>query len=240
MRLPTLLLCLALTLTGCPLGQATPPNPTAALVLRTYDVPAGSGQRLRSVLKEVLWFGAEGKDASTWVGRVDVGPDGRLIVLAPESVHEGVKALVASVVSKGIKEPETVTLSYWVVVGTPGAESQPMPAELEPALAEVKKAEGALGFTLIEKLTVSSLSGERGDLNGRDTSVEQYVTNVDDALTADLRLERFGQRIRTRVRLAAGKVVVLASSGTPTKEPGDAAKRVFFIVKAATSAGDGR
>ncbi len=241
MRLATLLLCLALTLTGCPLGQSTPTPPTAALVLRTYDVPAGSGQRLRSVLKEVLWFGAEGKDASTWVGRVDVGPDGRLIVLAPESVHEGVKALVASVVSKGIKEPETVTLSYWVVVGTPGADQpQPMPAELEPALAEVKKAEGALGFTLIEKLTVSSLSGERGDLNGRDTSVEQYVTNVDDALTADLRLERFGQRIRTRVRLAAGKVVVLASSGTPTKEPGDAAKRVFFIVKAATSAGDGR
>ena len=88
MRLATLLLCLALTLTGCPLGQSTPTPPTAALVLRTYDVPAGSGQRLRSVLKEVLWFGAEGKDASTWVGRVDVGPDGRLIVLAPESVHD--------------------------------------------------------------------------------------------------------------------------------------------------------
>ncbi len=65
------------------------------LVLRTYDVPNNGAQRLRGVLKDLLWFGSEGKDSNKYVGRADVGPDGRLIVLAPENVHEGVKTLVA-------------------------------------------------------------------------------------------------------------------------------------------------
>ncbi|MBE2253895.1 MAG: hypothetical protein IAE78_30480 [Myxococcus sp.] len=238
MRLPALVLCLSLT--ACP-ATPTADGRTPALVLRSYEVPPGSGQRLRSVLKEVLWFGSEGKDANTYVGRVDVSPDGQLLVLAPASVHEGVDALVASVKARGLKEPETVTLTYWVVTGTPGAEqSQPMPEVIQPALTEVTKAEGPLGFTLAEQLSVSSLPGERGEMNGRDTSVDQFVSAVGEALMADLRLERLGQRIRTRVRLSPGKVVVLASSGAPEKNSGDASKRVFFIVKAATSAGDGR
>lgn len=236
------LLLSALLVTGCHLAEnAAANNPMAGLVLRTYDVPAGQAQRLRSALKEVLWFGSDGKDSNKWVGRVDVGPDGRLIVLASEPVHEGVKALVASVAANPVKEPESVSLTYWVVNATPGQEqSEPMPAELEPALAEVKKAEGPQRFSLVEKLSVSSLSGERGLLNGRDTSVEQFVTSMNGALTADLRLERSGQRISTRVRLAPGKTVVLASSGAPAKEANEPARSVLFIVKATPSGGDGR
>ncbi len=115
-----------------------------------------------------------------------------------------------------------------------------MPADLEPALAEVKKADGPQAFSLVEKLSVTSLSAERGTLNGRDTSVEQFVTSMNGALTADLRLERFGQRINTRVRLAPGKTVVLASSGAPAKDPNEPARSVLFIVKATPSGGDGR
>lgn len=241
MSFKSLFLALALVVTGCRLGDSAAANPMAGLVLRTYDVPAGQAQRLRSALKEVLWFGSDGKDSNKWVGRVDVGPDGRLIVLASESVHEGVKALVASVAANPVKEPESVTLTYWVVNATPGQEqSQPVPAELEAALAEVKKAEGPQGFSLVEKLSVSSLSGERGALNGRDTSVDQFVTSMSGVLTADLRLERFGQRVNTRVRLAPGKTVVLASSGAPVKEPNEPARSVLFIVKATPSGGDGR
>lgn len=241
MSFKSLLLSLALAATGCHLGDASAANPMAGLVLRTYDVPAGQAQRLRAALKEVLWFGSDGKDSNKWVGRVDVGPDGRLIVLASEPVHEGVKALVASVAANPIKEPEAVTLTYWVINATPGQEqSQPMPADLEPALAEVKKADGPQAFSLVEKLSVTSLSAERGMLNGRDTSVEQFVTSMNGVLTADLRLERAGQRINTRVRLAPGKTVVLASSGAPVKDPNEPARSVLFIVKATPSGGDGR
>jgi hypothetical protein len=240
MSFKSLLLALVLVVTGCHLGDPSAANPMAGLVLRTYDVPAGQAQRLRSALKEVLWFGSDGKDSNKWVGRVDVGPDGRLIVLASESVHEGVKALVASVAANPVKEAESVTLTYWIVNATPGQEGQTMPAELEPALAEVKKTEGPQGFSLVEKLSVTSLSGERGMVNGRDTSVDQFVTNTAGSLVADLRLERSGQRINTRVRLAPGKTVVLASSGAPAKDANEPVRSVLFIVKATPSGGDGR
>lgn len=234
-------------LSSCdPRGVTSQPAPGSVptnLVLRTYEVPSGGAQRLRSVLKELLWFGADGKDSSKFVGRADVGPDGRLIVLAPESVHEGVKALVASVTAKPVKEPGTVHLTYWVVVGAPGkSDAPPAPAlqELAPALAEVEKNEGPMSFTLVEKLQVGSLSGERGSLNGRDTSVRQFATVVDGQLTADLQLERMAQKLETRVRLEPGQLVVLASSGAPTRDQTDSGRSVYFLVRAAPNDGAGR
>lgn len=213
------------------------------LVLRSYEVPNGGAQRLRSVLKDLLWFGSEGKDSNKYVGRADVGPDGRLIVLAPESVHEGVKALVASVTTNPIKEPGTIVLSYWVITGAPGkSEAAPAAglAEVAPALAELEKNDGPMSFTLVEKLQVSSLSGEQAKLNGRDTSVRQFATMVDGQLTADLSLDRMGQRLETRVRLTPGQLVVMASSGAPTKDQTDSGRTVYFLVRAAPNDGAGR
>lgn len=213
------------------------------LVLRSYEVPGGGAQRLRAVLGQLLWFGSEGKDSNKYVGRADVGPDGRLIVLAPESVHEGVKALVASVTASPLKEPGTIRLSYWVVTGTPGKSEAPLaPAltEVQPALAELEKNDGPMSFTLVEKLQVSSLSGEQGKLNGRDTSVRQQATLLEGQLTADLSLDRMGQHLETRVRLAPGQLVVMASSGAPTKDQTDSGRTVYFLVRAAPNDGAGR
>lgn len=241
MSLKPLVLCAALALTGCRLGEQPASDPLGGLVLKSYEVPKGSAQRLRGVLKEVLWFGSDGKDSNKYVGRVDVAPDGRLLVLASEPVHEGVKALVASMAANPVKEPEAITLTYWVVAATPGQEqSQPLPPELEPAMTEVKKAEGPAAFAVIEKLSVTSLTGERGVLNGRDSTVDQWITASGDALTGDLRIERAGQMIKTRVRLTPGKLLVLASSGMPTKDANDANRSVLFIVKATPSGGDAR
>lgn len=213
------------------------------LVLRSYDVPNGGAQRLRSALKELLYFGSDGKDSNKYVGRADVGPDGKLIVLAPESVHEGVKALVASANAHPVAEPGTVRLNYWVVVGAAGksdAALAPNLAEVAPALAELEKSDGPMSFTLVEKLQVSSLSGERGRLNGRDTSVRQFATVVDGQLTADLELERMAQKLETRVRLEPGQLVVLASSGAPAKDQVDTGRSVYFLVRAASNDGAGR
>lgn len=210
------------------------------LVLRSYEVPSGGAQRLRSVLKELLWFGSEGKDSSKFVGRADVGPDGRLIVLAPESVHEGVKTLVASIVANPIKEAGTVRLSYWVVIGAPGKSEAPLAAslaEVAPALAELEKNDGPMSFALVEKLVVGTLSGEHGEFMGRDTSVKQFATLIDGQLTADIRLERMMQKLETRVRLEPGQLVVLASSGVPTRDQTDSGRSVYFLVRAADGAG---
>lgn len=240
-----------LFITGCPTTARSPelnaPTPAGAvpsnLVLRSYEVPNNGAQRMRGVLRELLWFGSDGKDANKYVGRADVGPDGRLIVLAPESVHEGVKSLVASITSKPVKEPGTVRLDYWVVAGTPGKSEAPAAnlKEVAPALAEVEKNDGPMAFTLVEKLTVSSLSNERGSMDGRDTHVRQFTNVVDDQITADIDIERFGQKMQTRVRVKPGVLAVLASAGMTTRDNAEAGRTVYFLVRAAPEdAGSGR
>lgn len=122
MPLRTALLASLLLFTACPQPPATatpapggiPPN----LQLRSYEVPNQGAQRLRGVLMQLLWFGSDSKDSNKYVGRADVGPDGRLIVLAPESVHEGVKAIVASVTAHPVKEPGTVRIDYFSGLST--------------------------------------------------------------------------------------------------------------------------
>jgi hypothetical protein len=236
-----------LALAACPLTRTEPaPTPPGAvpsnLVLRSYEVPNNGAQRLRGVLRELLWFGSDGKDSNKYVGRADVGPDGRLIVLAPDSVHEGVKALVASVTTTPVKEPGSIRIDYWVVSGAPG-KSEPPAAnlkEVSAALTEVEKNDGPMAFTLVEKLTVSSMSNERATMDGRDTRVRQGATADGATVVADLDLERFGQRMQTRVRLKPGALAVLASAGMTSKDQGEAGRTVYFLVRMAMSDGAGQ
>lgn len=241
---------LVLFLAGCPTTSRTTeinaPTPAGGvpsnLVLRSYDVPNNGAQRMRGVLRELMWFGSDGKDSNKYVGRADVGPDGRLIVLAPESVHEGVKNLVASVTANPVKEPGTVRIDYWVVSGSPGKSEAPGAnlQEVGPALTEVEKNDGPMAFALIEKLSVSSLSNERGSMDGRDTHVRQFTNVVDDNITADIDIERFGQKLQTRVRIKPGTLTVLASAGMTTRTEGkdstDTTRTIYFLVRAATDA----
>lgn len=237
---------LILSLCACPpraesASAGAPGAVPGNLVLRSYDVPNNGAQRMRGVLREVLYFGSDGKDSSKYVGRADVGPDGRLLVLAPESVHEGVKSLISSVTANPMKEPGTVRVDYWVVSGTPGKSDASGAGlqEIAPALAEVEKNDGAMTFALVEKLTVSSLSNERGSMDGRDTRVRQFTNVVDTDVTADLDIERFGQKMQTRVRLKPGVLAVLASAGMTAKDQGDTNRTVYFLVRA-TADGAGR
>lgn len=233
----SVLVCLV-ALSSCLPGRtdATPPGAVPTnLVLRSYEVPNHGAQQLRSVLKDLLWFGSDGKDANRFVGRAEVGPDGRLVVLAPPDVHEGVKSLVASLASAPPrKEPGTARLDYWVVKGVPGEGELPANLnEVAAALNEVKKNDGPMAFTLVEKLTVSSLPDEHGSIDGRDTRVRQRITSVDGALVANLNLERTNQRVDTKVRLAPGVVAVLASAGMSGPEAGQS---IYFVVRAADGA----
>lgn len=236
MRL-TLLTCLV-ALSSCdlpPRHDATSHDGVPSnLVLRTYDVPNNGAQRLRGTLKDLLWFGNESKDANRFVGRADVGPDGRLIVLAPERIHEGVKAIVGNMAASPAKEPSTVRLDYWVVRGGPGDGELPANLkEVAAALTEVKKNDGAMTFDLVEKLSVGSLPNETGSLHGRDTRVRQFTNVVDGNVIADVDLERFGQKLQTRVRIKPGIIAVLASAGMTTPDREDTSHTIYFLIRAA-------
>ncbi|MGV3622123.1 MAG: hypothetical protein ACO1OB_14970 [Archangium sp.] len=234
-----LLLSSLLILSSCDLSK--PPENSGGvpsnLVLRSYDVPNNGAQRLRGTLKDLLWFGGENKDANRFVGRADVGPDGRLIVLAPESVHTGVKSIIDSLAKSPVKEPGAIRIDYWVVRSSPGDGELPANlGEISAALTEVKKNDGPMAFDLLEKLSVSSLPNESGVMEGRDTRVRQFANVVDGQVVTDIDLDRRGQRLATRVRIKPGVIAVLASAGLRTDEK-DTTHAVYFVVRAADVAG---
>lgn len=232
-----LLITCLVALSSCDLTkhpETTSNGVPSNLVLRSYDVPNNGAQRLRGTLKDLLWFGGDNKDANRFVGRADVGPDGRLIVLAPESVHDGVKTIIASLASSPTKEPNTIRIDYWVVRGSAGDGELPANlGEIATALNEVKKNDGPMAFDLVEKLSVSALPNERGVMDGRDTRVRQFTNVVDGNVIADLDLERFGQKLSTRVRIKPGVVVVLGSAGMTSTDQKDTTHSVYFVVRAA-------
>lgn len=121
--LKTPLAVLLVALTSCFPYERGAPEPTAPgsvpsnLVLRSYEVPNNGAAQVVNALKTLLWFGADGKDSQKFIGRADVSPDGRLIVMATEGVQAGVKSLVESL-SKTPVQPKpivTVEFNYWVV-----------------------------------------------------------------------------------------------------------------------------
>jgi hypothetical protein len=227
---------------GGPDAPSTPGGVPGNLVLRSYEVPADGAPQIRSVLKDVLWFGSDGKDSQRWVGRVDLGPDGRLVVLASEGVQAGVKGLIDSLAANPPKPQPALQLDYWLVTAVPGKGAAPGPGltELAPALAEIEKTDGPQTFTLAEKLTVTSVSGENASVRGRDAEVRQTATATASGVLAQLQVNRFANSIDTRVKLAPGQIVVLGSSGARPKDKEEAVGSIYFMIRAATHDGQGR
>ncbi len=209
-----------------------------SLILRAYEVPRQGAPQLRRALADLFFFGSGGANPGKSIGKVDVAPDGKLMVLAPESVHAGVKSLIESTSTTAPKPISTATLTYWVVLGTPGKSVNPPTAglaDVSAALSEIEKHDGPMSFELLEKLDSTSLSGEEGDVKGRDTAVYQRGSLVDGLFTGMLRINHGPQSVNAQVRIATDQLVVLASSGATGKTPDDTSRSIYFLVRAAES-----
>lgn len=231
-----LLLLSLLCLTACfPRTENTVESPS---VLRSYTVPAHAAERLRPVLHDLMHV-SFGKDSERFLGRAEVGPDGKLLVLAPESVQAGVSNLLATVTDKSFPTPGTIRLDYWVISGARGKSTEHGAelAEIAAALGEIEKNDGPTAFTLVEKLSVSSMENERGSIDGRDAKVRQRTQVESGQVIADVDIERFNQHVNARVRIKPGVVAVLASAGMTSKEPADANRSVYFLVRARNDGG---
>lgn len=242
----TLTLCACLVLSACHFGEGfAAPTPAGGipsnLVLRTYAVPGGAAQQVRAVLKDVFWIGSDGKDSNKYLGRADVGPDGRLVVMASEGVQDGVKSFIESLDQKPPKPAATIDTTVWLVFGLPGKSSPPPPAlaELAPALAQIEKTDGPMEFTLVEKALVTQLSGEVGRVNGRELKVNQTVSTSPEGFTSDLSVEERGQRFDTRVNLKPGQLMVLGSAGANLGKE-ETPRSVYVLIRAGLHDGAGQ
>jgi hypothetical protein len=224
------------------------PNGTAheeALVLRTYDVPGAYSAEVGGMIRRLLKPNGDDKPA---LGSASIGPGGKLLVAAPDGIQEGVQQLVQALHAKLPPPPATVTIEMWVVAGRPAQEASGLKelGEAAPALESVMKKEGAMEVALIEKLSLTSISGQHASTFGANVKLSQVATVIDDSVLADIDIDPVGPHsYSTRVELANGRMLVLGQAGYIANnhglpffdEGGDQSasngKTLFYIVRAA-------
>jgi hypothetical protein len=219
--------------TGC---RSAPPEDSAALELRTYDVPKGSARALVATLGDTLWMGDQ-----KLVGRAVVTPDGRLVVLAPRHVHAGVETLVAEVAKHPPTYEQSVELHYFVLLGKPAAAPTPPPpglGEVQPALDEIVRSQGPQTFTVAQRVRLSSLNGDSGKVEADQIKIEQKAAQTSDGVDAIINIQfAKNDRLATRVHLTADRIVVLgATSQHPDAADGST---LYYVVRVAPRA-DGK
>ena len=235
--------------TGCNTNSYDTDENSQALELRSYEVPAEYALEVSSVIRDLL--SQVGKDRAQ-IGKARIGPGGVVTVTAPASVHSGIEKMIADIIKAKPEPPPVVSLTYWIVVGSPaGASEWPSQLnEIEPALQAISASEGSMSFDLHERLHLRSVSGESASLTGGITTVNQLATIHEGSVLGniDIRVARLRQTITTKVQIGLNDVLVLGQSGCPQSEvvPGQQELKcepdssVFYIVRANAEPGRAR
>lgn len=220
--------------------------------LRTYTVPPEQSRALTRAIRGALAMGKE----TPPLGTVDDLPDGRILVVAPPGIQEGIAALLRDVDVNRAPPVRTAEFDYWVVVAEPAAAPEGVDAvpALAPALQAIVDSQGPMRFSLLESMRLSSLLDERAEANGNRMRVSrQQVTEAGGRLVAEFELtaslaakgrtELFNcsvacNQFRTRVHLDPGQLLVVGQAGIEAEgKPGSAPKTMFYIVRGGLRSG---
>lgn len=211
--------------------------------LRTYEVDARYRQEVYRALHGIL----QGSPKPT--GQIERLPTGQLLIQAAPEVHQQIEAVLSAVAARQPAAAPQVTVRYWAVLGTPGADDGAgVPAILHEVLDEIESVYGALGFRVLGNAMLVTESGQWGELEGYPLSVEQQTYAQGTELNAQLGIEftytrcinpnsgrsptpcsgeRLKQDIDLRTTLEAGDMVVLAEN---TIDSGQLEGTMFYIV----------
>ncbi len=240
-----ILISFAAVTAGCrdrqPQVQVQPTAPSAApeVVLRSYDVPTGQGEQVRSILSGAFQ-GLKDEVAA----RATLSPDGQLVVVAPESIQSGVADLVAEMAKRPPPAaPPTIELEYWLVAGRPVAERTgdfgPLD-HLGNALQIIEQSHGSpMEFSLLESLRLRTLTDGHGFVAGRYARVSQTATLSGGKVVADIECATGPTRFETRVAIDPGQWLILGEVGYDPlpdmwKKPGPSST-LFLVVEAKVS-----
>jgi hypothetical protein len=220
-------------LTGC---HSTPTEDTT-LVLRTYDVPKGTGRSVISTLDNMFWMG----DQQKRIGRASITPDGRLAVLASQSVQTGVQSLVDEITKHPPNYEQSVELHYFVLLGKPAASPQPPPPgvnEIQPALDEIARSQGPQTFTVAQRVRLASLNGDDGKVETEQVKISQKAAQTNDGVDGIIAIQfaKF-DRVETRIHLGVDRIVVLGAASQHSDAPDGST--LYYVVRVAPRA-DGK
>jgi hypothetical protein len=233
---------------------AAPPAPTVAAepatsdepLLRTYAVPPEQSRSIEQALASAL---SSGKDLPP-LGTVERLPDGRLVVVAPPGIQDGVAALIAGLDPSKTPPVRTAELDYWIVVGEPAQAAEGVDAipDIAPALQAIVASQGPMRFRLHESMHLSSLVDDRAEADGARIHARQTVSEVGGRLVADLDITVAQQakdrgpialctvgcnQLKSRVHLDLGQLLVVGQAGLESSDakaqPGP--KTLVYIVR---------
>jgi hypothetical protein len=211
------------------------------LMLRSYQVAPETGAELRSIINRVLSRG----ENEPPTGRAEIGPNGLLIVAAPEEMLGQIKRIIDEAGSVTVEAPPSVTITYWAVVGTASATTTwtPQLAALDRVLDTIASADGSTDFSLLEKIKTTSLSGARTSTRGRFVDIQHQEASVQDGnVVADVRLNVSngnGGVLETQVNIPPGRLLVLSQVGYSTNrrtEDGPP-QALYFVIRAEIGSG---
>ena len=181
-----------------------------AVSLKSYEVPAGYAEQVRSVLRSVF-------HDQPITARAELSPDGQLLVLGPDGVQQGVDELLAKMKDrKPPPAPPAIELNYWLVLGVPAKETSIGAGldEVRPALDSVTATQGPMRFVKLERLRLQSLRDEHADATGMYATVNQRASIADGRVLADVEIGTgSGARMDTRLSIEPGKLLVLGEAG---------------------------
>ncbi len=228
---------------GCATSCRSESGPTVDWQLRSFDVPAADREAVSDVLGTLL------KDK----GRVRIGPDGRLLVLAAPSTQKQIEREVLEPLLKRPRPPvqaaPSFSITYWMLLVRPAAAgaaaSKPDLPEIAGVIPEILKVSGPAELVLLDRVRL--MSGEpEAQGTGRILEVKQRASLAagrvisDVSVTAAYEGNSWDRLISTRVNLQPGQLAVVGEiglRGTPralprnirAPEPGDA---LYLVVKA--------
>jgi hypothetical protein len=213
---------------------------TAWADLRTYDVPPQDQQEIYNALVQIL--NPDGPDLGAY-GKVQVLASGQLVVNAPPKTLDQVELVLQAIRARPVAAAPRVELQYWAVVGSRPAAANaagtaqpraqvdvtllsrgnpgtPPPSALNEVLAEIKRVHGDLQFRVLGTTSLTTQSGQHGEIGGSPLRVEQTTFVQGDTLNAriEMLLSSTTQngpppnRIEVGTSLRRGEFVVLGQS----------------------------
>jgi hypothetical protein len=212
------------------------------VTLQTYEVAPEIASELRSALTSAFL-----REPLMPLGRVNLLPNGRLLVTAPESLQAGVRRLIREIGAKGPGPTPAIRFETWIVAATPGALAQPSAdlAEIEPALAVIRRNKGELRFSLLEKLSTVARAGHEGsEVRGASARMEVQATlrnagGDQPVVAAKLEIavqETWGRpgsgvSLEAQTELRPGELLVVGQSSGPQDTAGRDSQ-VYYVVRA--------
>lgn len=206
---------------ACAFAQPQQPAPGPELVRKVIDIKHLTGERAERAMSLLRAYMQP-------VGIVTFEPSLKTaVIIGPEKIVTGAEALLAKFDSPGVVRPDRqVHLRIHLIEASPDGTSGPMPAEIAPAVEQMKKNFAYKGYRLIDTLTAvgkdemraeANLPGiypERPDIRSLCDLRVASASVLEDGKTVALRKFRFNLRIPIVMRIRQNELEVKSFTDT--------------------------